>query len=269
MSPMQPQERDAQPRSNQSLYGADFFRGQCEGSKRSAKIVLPLVLNLVPARSVIDIGCGVGTWLAAAGELGIDDVLGVDGDHVDPRQLQIDAARFAAHDLSAPFTAPRRFDLALCLEVAEHLPKEAAEPLVDSLIAASDAVLFSAAIPYQIGIGHKNPRWQSYWVECFERRGYRAVDCVRPVEWHNPDVEYWYAQNAFLYLAPGAYAKVSNASDLRPRIVDMVHPKSCEAYVETIAKYSCRRVGPSTLLRELPRAVAAALRKRLKRWNRR
>src|SRR5438477_4393904 len=108
---MKPNRRDAK-----SLYSSDFFRGQCEGSRRSAKIILPLVLSIVPARSIIDFGCGVGTWLAAAGELGIDDVLGVDGTHVDRAQLQIDATRFVAHDLSTPFKSPRRFDLAVCME---------------------------------------------------------------------------------------------------------------------------------------------------------
>jgi hypothetical protein len=146
--------------------------------------------------------------------------------------------------------------------VAEHLPVESADTLLDSLTAASDVVLFSAAIPFQLGIGHVNPQWQSWWVKRFESRGYRAVDCIRPAVWDNPDVEYWYAQNAILYLGPHATSLIA-ATDSQ-RLLDVVHPRGCAACVEEAKSYSARRVGPSTLLRELPRAIRSAMRKRLK-----
>src|SRR6266550_1728683 len=148
------------------------------------------------------------------------------------------------------------------MEVAEHLPPQASSILLDSLTAASDCILFSAAIPYQLGVGHINPRWQSYWMKCFADRGYQAIDCIRSACWDNPDVEYWYAQNAFLYVAPGAPVTTVSQS---PSVVDVVHPKSAEAYVEYTRDGSARRVGPTTLLRELPRAIRAAVKNRLTR----
>ena len=53
-----------------SVYNEEFYKNQCEGSYRSAKIVLDKALSILPqVNSVIDVGCGVGTWLKAWQEI--------------------------------------------------------------------------------------------------------------------------------------------------------------------------------------------------------
>jgi 2-polyprenyl-3-methyl-5-hydroxy-6-metoxy-1,4-benzoquinol methylase len=107
-------------------YNDQYYATLRQGARRSAESVLPRVLELVGAESIVDFGCGDGTWLATATGLGVTDVLGVDGAWVSPETLQIPARCFRAADLVAPLDLGRRFDLAFCLEVAEHLPAEAA-----------------------------------------------------------------------------------------------------------------------------------------------
>src|SRR5262249_37804156 len=182
-------------------YTADFFAAHRDGAHRSARAVVPLVLGLVPARSVIDVGCGQGTWLAVFAAHGATDVTGVDGDYVDRDRLEIPPDRFRGQDLSRPLAAGRTFDLAVSLEVAEHLPESAAEGFVESLTRLAPVVLFSAAAPYQGGQNHVNEQWPAYWAEHFAAHGYRPVDCLRRRIWTNPDVERWCAQNTFLYVA--------------------------------------------------------------------
>ncbi|QCO15299.1 methyltransferase domain-containing protein [Azospirillum brasilense] len=131
------------------LYDDRFYDIQEEGSLRSARVIAPLVLGWVGAESVLDVGCGVGTFLRAFAEAGIADVQGLDGDYVRRDRLRIDPSRFSAHDLSQPFDLGRRFGLVLSLEVAEHLPEERAEGFVDDLCRHGDVVLFGAAIPGQ------------------------------------------------------------------------------------------------------------------------
>jgi hypothetical protein len=47
--------------------------------------------------------------------------------------LAVDCFKFRAADLSFPFRIARTFDLAVSLELAEHLPSQSAKGFVDSL----------------------------------------------------------------------------------------------------------------------------------------
>lgn len=144
------------------LYNEGFFQYLQEGSKRSAEQIVPILLELIQPQSVIDVGCGTGTWLSVFCEHGIEDIWGVDGDYVQEEALEIPKDRFLSHDLTKPLALDRKFDLAISLEVAEHLPCDSAEAFVDSLTQLAPVILFSAAIPFQGGVGHVNEQWQEY-----------------------------------------------------------------------------------------------------------
>lgn len=181
-------------------YDAAFYADQADGSLRSARVVAPIVADLVRPASVLDVGCGLGTWLAAFAELGVADVLGIDGDYVDRAKLRIPADRFRAVDLTDPPALGRTFDLAMCLEVGEHLPGPASAGLVRLLTDAAPAVLFSAAVPGQGGTAHINERWPAFWRALFAARGFARLDPIRPRVLRDRRVEWWYQQNAFLFV---------------------------------------------------------------------
>jgi SAM-dependent methyltransferase len=183
-------------------YTDHWFGWQRERSRQSAHEIVPLVMELLQPASIVDVGCGVGTWLSVFKQHGVADVLGIDGHYVDKAMLEIPEGSFLARDLTQPLRLERRFDLVVSLEVAEHLPPECAEGFVDNLIALGPAVLFSAAIPLQGGTGHLNERWPDYWAGLFERRGYLTVDCLRRKVWKNRNVASWYAQNTIVYATP-------------------------------------------------------------------
>ncbi|MDW8444469.1 MAG: hypothetical protein RML45_09315 [Acetobacteraceae bacterium] len=127
---------------------------------------------------------------------------------------------------SWPIDLDRRFDLALSLEVAEHLPPERAAGFVADLVRLAPAVLFSAAIPLQGGTNHVNERWQAFWAGLFASHGYRAFDVIRPRVWDDPRVEPWYRQNTVLFLADGhpETERVAKAERDAPRPLSVVHP---------------------------------------------
>jgi hypothetical protein len=185
-------------------YNARFYDDQADGSLRSAREIVPTILDLTGARSVVDVGCGVGTWLKSYSELGVTECLGMDGSWVTPARLLIDPSNFRSVDLLAPPQIGRRFDLAQSLEVAEHLPDSHAEKFVEFLTGLADVVLFSAAIPNQGGTNHINERWPGYWRALFARRDFAVYDTLRPRFWSSEAIEWWYAQNLFLYVKRGA-----------------------------------------------------------------
>lgn len=183
-------------------YTAEFYR-ELAVAQESARDVLPIVFECIKPLSVIDIGCGTGHWLVAARELGVKEILGVDGAWVDKAELAIPAENFIAKDLTAALNLRRRFDLALSFEVGEHLPESAARTFVQSLCAASDVVAFSAAIPGQGGRHHLNEQWPSYWANLFRELEYDCFDYLRPRIWDNPRVEWYYAQNSLIFVRSG------------------------------------------------------------------
>jgi SAM-dependent methyltransferase len=183
-------------------YGPEFHREMAALARASAAAIVPIVLRHVQPSSVVDVGSGPGTWLGRFVEHGVDDVVGLDGEGVTTELMEIPEDRFRRVDLTDPPGLGRTFDLALCLEVAEHLPSGSADRLVGWLTSLAPVVLFSAAIPHQGGTGHRNEQWPVYWAERFVAHGFECLDVVRAEVWDDPTVQWWYAQNCLLYVSP-------------------------------------------------------------------
>lgn len=215
------------------IYGSDFYSGQVGGALASARIVLRRLFEFHRPHSILDVGCGQGAWLAAAGELGCERLVGVDGPWVDSAALLGRNISFSTVDLEKPLAHAGRYDLCISVEVAEHLSPPRAGDFVGSLCAASDVVLFSAAIRLQGGTFHRNEQPQSFWAARFHDAGYDCHDVIRPALWTNPNVESWYRQNMLLY--------VQRSHPLNERLqsrqpcslpLDVVHPAIYEGNLE-------------------------------------
>lgn len=212
-------------------YDETFYDTYAAYSSGSAQKVVPHIMKLFSPKSVVDVGCGIGTWLSVFKKQGVDDILGIDGDYVNRNQLLFNQNSFLAHDLTQPLLLdkPRRFDLAISLEVGEHLPDANSDQFVTTLISLAPVVLFSAAIPYQRGTFHINEQWPNYWAKLFRQKGYATIDWLRQRIWGERQVEYYYAQNTLIYIES---SYLDNFPDLKNYIVSaddeilsIVHPQ--------------------------------------------
>ncbi|WP_127753228.1 class I SAM-dependent methyltransferase [Devosia sp. 1566] len=207
---------------NSSLYPPDFYADRRSHTAHAARQILSALPPGLLTGSAADIGCGTGTFLVAALELGATKTFGFEGDWVGP-EMQDDARIvFMSNDLEKPLAAPK-VDLALSLEVAEHLSPARAASFVADLVAMAPAVLFSAAIPGQGGVGHLNERWQSFWATHFATHGYAAYDLIRDAIWSDEAVPAWYRQNIVLYL-DSQTAQRLGLPPTAPALLDRVHP---------------------------------------------
>ncbi len=202
-------------------YDELFYQRQQYSSLEAAREILPFVLELTGAKSVADVGCGLGTWLSVAAESGAR-VRGFDGDYVDRQWLRIDQTDFT--DLSHRVHSDESFDLSMSLEVAEHLPEHRAATFVEDLCKLAPVVFFSAAQPGQGGTNHINEQYLDYWVALFEKQGYELIDCIRPKFWDAPLV-FCSQQNGVIFAKPGMLADQERG----PRMpLQAVHPKMIE-----------------------------------------
>jgi SAM-dependent methyltransferase len=188
-------------------------------SLKGPRAALPAMFPEALPASLLDLGCGNGAWVKAALEFGIKDVLGVDGGDVKRGQLLIPQDRFRSQLLSEPFFLDRKFDVALCLEVGEHLDEANAKTLIANLVRHADLIYFSAACPGQPGQFHLNCQWPEYWQELFNPAGYACDDAIRWSLWNVSALEFYYRQNMFLA------RRDKHLAGHEPRIPPVIHPE--------------------------------------------
>ena len=222
------------------LYGKRFYQYDKKSAASAAKILAHLWPVVAPA-SIIDIGCGHGIWLKQCAILGAKKLVGVDGEWVTQSQMLDERVKFVQKDLNQKIDIDEKFELAISLEVAEHLEAENSEKFINSLTRLSDTILFGAAYIGQDGTGHINTNRHSCWGELFRKLDYKVYDLIRPLFWGDGDIHYWYRQNCFLYVRSGS--KVDNLLgnngllDLKNlSFQDAIHPELYELKMKNIIK---------------------------------
>ena len=228
-------------------YNDQFYKDLTEGSYKSAKPFVSILSNVsINPKKVIDVGCGRGPWLKAFSDSGSKELVGIDGDWVRKEDMVDKKIKFHSVDLSSNVIknpVNKKFDLAMSLEVAEHLKPEQAITFVNYLTSFSDSILFSAAFTGQGGTDHFNERPHSYWAKVFETNGYLPYDLFRSKVWENQDVEVWYRQNTFLYLKRNSKFEkkfkekgIKSISELS--LMDCIHPDLYQLNVEEAERLS-------------------------------
>lgn len=175
-----------------SSYPPDLYAQTRDLVRSSAATIVPDLIKFFAPKTVLDVGCGEGQWLTEFDRHGCN-VTGIDGPHVQPP-----VGTYITQDLENPLPHGR-YDLALTLEVAEHLSPARATSFVADLCAAAPTIVFSAAIPGQGGAGHLNEQWPTYWAALFAAHGYPATGGLRTRYWTNQAIQPWYRQNLLVF----------------------------------------------------------------------
>jgi len=164
----------AHPKFDISLYDDEFFAWHAEHVHVPMVETGKLFMERYGVNSIVDFGCGIGSYLLAALESGVEHIKGyeIGGEHskkyTDPRiHSQIDFNS----DITTPLN-PATFDYSFCIEVAEHVEPSGSEQVVKNIVQATNKMtVFTAAPAKQDGCGHINTHSKIFWVNLFETNG--------------------------------------------------------------------------------------------------
>jgi SAM-dependent methyltransferase len=220
-------------RESAAYFDTAYFGWQGDSAERSARAVVPRVVERFRPKSVVDVGCGSGAWLKLFRLHRVADLLGIEGPYVQPEALRIPAREFAARDLGEPFRLDREFELAISLEAAHYVTEEGAPALVESIAALAPVVLFGAAVPHQPGGPGRNRRWPAWWAALFEKQGFRAEDWLRARLWVDGRGGWWFRPYQILYQRDGGASEP---------VRSLVHPGLLEEIVRAPESRRPRRL---------------------------
>ena len=214
---------------NHKLYDQKFYNRQIDGSLKSAKEYIRYLSDLFNFKSVIDFGCGRGTWLKGFEEIGVNKLVGLDGFWNNQENMLSQKIIFKQTDLNKSIKIDEKFDLALSLEVAEHLEPSSSKLFIKSITSSSDLIMFGAAFLAQPGTNHINTRLHSFWAHIFSEYSFKVYDIFRPEFCGNNKIMPWYQQNTFLYVRAGSkYEEDLYAKNFYPieniNFLDLIHP---------------------------------------------
>ena len=158
---------------NLKIYDKDFFFSNQKEGLKMAKWFIPLLYNIFGFRSLIDLGCATGHYLFYSLKEGVSDILGIEGSPVAFSNLLVDEKYIVQHDLRRPLILDRKYDIALSIDVAEHIDKKYFDIYLKSVCDSSDLIIFSAAIPNEGGLYHVNEQSHEWWILRFKKYFFR------------------------------------------------------------------------------------------------
>ncbi len=158
---------------NLRIYNKDFFLSNQKEGLKIAEWFISLLQDIFEFQSLIDLGCATGHYLFYALKEGVSDVLGVEGSPAAFSNLLVDKKYIIQHDLRKPLNLNRKYDIALSIEVAEHIDKKYSDVYLKSMCDCSDLIIFTAATPNQGGKCHVNEQPHKWWIEKFKKHSFR------------------------------------------------------------------------------------------------
>lgn len=155
----------------EKIYDAKYHAGR-EKYRKDYNKICDLLNDCYGPKSVIDMGCSIGFCVDFFIEKHVY-VVGTDGSSAVLIYAK-NPSKIIIEDIRQPQKPPvYPFDLALCIEVAEHIEPEYADIFVENLKGQGQILFFTAAKPGQNGTSHVNLQPKEYWIKKLKKVGYR------------------------------------------------------------------------------------------------
>ena len=197
--------------------------------KEQAAALADVLRLLYKPAVVADVGCNSGLYLEGFRDAGCQ-VMGFD---CDDEALALAAVPVTKIDITSFKPIDFRADMALCLEVLEHIPAEKEDAALLNLCTVSDTIIFSAAVPGQGGDGHINCQPKQHWIDKFEELGFRAAEAEAEYILAQlngyPGIMGWLRNNLIVFHRQHVPSKFKKR--LRLHVVSLPHTQTTKEYL--------------------------------------
>lgn len=155
-------------------YSVDYYSKLNRDEVKQAQALADIVVELFNPRLVIDFGCATGLYLKPFIDKGIQ-VQGYElsSNALDP-SVCITPDSIRVVDLRIPIDFGRSYDVAICLEVLEHIKKQYSTQAVANICRSSNTLVVSTARPGQPGEHHHTLEPREWWLEEFRKYGFKV-----------------------------------------------------------------------------------------------
>ena len=152
------------PEFDISLYDEEFFEWHVTHARKYSMRTMDWYIQKSKPDSVVDFGCGIGSYLEAAFDYGIK----IKGYEISWEAIIHTPERIRPYieyrDCTEPINAGI-FDTVISFETAEHIEPEGTNQFILNLVnATGKTLLFTAAPLGQGGTGHINCRPKEFWI---------------------------------------------------------------------------------------------------------
>jgi len=184
-----------------TIYNKKFYSFSKEEVAKFVPEFVDIICKKLEPKSVIDIGCGIGLYLNEFDKKSVE-VIGYDGS---PHAIKNSTAKpglVNLYDLRNEFNPKKKYDVAMSVEVAEHIPTKLSDRLVSTLVKSSDLIVLTAAQKGQGGTDHINEQPKSFWIEKFEKRGFefkKELTNEIVLEMKKTNIPWWIYENFMVF----------------------------------------------------------------------
>ena len=154
-------------------YENKYYKKHYDECREWEKKIGSYIVEILKIKSVIDLGCGIGSFLEGAYESGCTEILGIELNlKIADKYIEEKIKPYIQYgDLTVPLKLEKHFDCCISFEVAEHLHEKNSQQFIDNLTEyTSKYIIMTAAPPGQRGTQHFNLQERDYWIKRIEKK---------------------------------------------------------------------------------------------------
>jgi SAM-dependent methyltransferase len=188
-----------------TAYDSDYYDSVVEGpAVRSADVIAESIMASLHPNTIVDIGCGTGALLESFRRKRCT-VFGLEYSDAALEYCRMRELEVKKFDVRKDtIDLKDHFDVAISMEVAEHIPAKNADRYIALLTSLSNTIIFTAAHPGQGGTDHLNEQPPSYWKAKFRKFGFvfdEMLSLQLQKVWEDSgSVMIWYCQNLMVFV---------------------------------------------------------------------